>query len=157
MSPKDAKSYPEFAQSFQRIGKVLAPLLTMTPPAIDKPAIGEMWNLGKLGLSFRGLPKQDAYRLLRWGPMAVADLVAEWFETESLRATIAARGIFGAFAGPWSAGTSTGLLWQAAMDGQAFAPASFVKGGMGALTQALAAAALSAGVEIRTAAEVARN
>ncbi|MEP6708343.1 MAG: NAD(P)/FAD-dependent oxidoreductase, partial [Pyrinomonadaceae bacterium] len=116
----------------------------------------ELWNLGKLGLAFRGLGKRDAYRLLRWGPMAVADLVAEWFETELLRATIAARGIFGAFAGPWSAGTSTGLLWQAAMDGHAIAPASFIKGGMGGLTQALAKAAQQAGVAIRTGAEVER-
>ena len=107
--------------------RVLAPLLTMTPPAIDNPAPGELWNLGKLGRSFRGLGKKDAYRLLRWGPMAVADLVAEWFETETLRATVAARGIFGAFAGPWSAGTSTGLLWQAAMDGHAIAPAHLLK------------------------------
>ncbi len=140
-SARDAKSYPEFLKSFSRIGKVLAPLLTMTPPAIEKPRAGELWNLGKLGRSFRGLGKRDAYRLLRWGPMAVADLVAEWFETELLRATIAARGIFGAFAGPWSAGTSTGLLWQAAMDGSAIAPATFVKGGMGALTESLANAA----------------
>ncbi len=135
---------------------MLAPLLRMTPPSIDKPAPGELWNLGKLGLSFRGLGKKDAYRLLRWGPMAVADLVAEWFETELLRATVAARGIFGAFAGPWSAGTSTGLLWQAAMDGNAVSPASFVKGGMGALTAALAKAATEAGVEIRTEADVER-
>lgn len=155
-SAKDAKSYPKFEQSFSRIGKVLAPLLTMTPPAIDKPALGEVWNLGKLGLSFRGLGKKDAFRLLRWGPMAVADLVAEWFETELLRATVAARGISGAFAGPWSAGTSTGLLWQAAMDGHAIAPASFVKGGMGALTQALAQAAQNAGAEIATNAQVER-
>lgn len=155
-SAKDAKSYPEFERSFARIGKMLAPLLTMTPPAIEKPAVGELWNLGKLGRSFRGLGKKDAYRLLRWGPMAVADLVAEWFETETLRATIAARGIFGAFAGPWSAGTSTGLLWQAAMDGHAVSPAAFVSGGMGALTEALAHAAFNAGVEVRTGTEVAR-
>ena len=58
----------------------------MTPPAIEHPRAGELWNLGKLGRSFRGLGKQDAYRLLRWGPMAVADLVAEWFETETMRA-----------------------------------------------------------------------
>ena len=149
-STRDAKSYPAFARSFSRIGKVLAPLLTMTPPVIDHPSKGELWNLGKLGRSFRGLGKQDAYRLLRWGPMAVADLVAEWFETELLRATIAARGILGAFAGPWSAGTSTGLLWQAAMNGNAISPAAFVRGGMGGLTEALANAARSAGVEIRT-------
>ena len=156
VSAKDAKSYPEFAGSFSRIGRVLAPLLRMSPPAIDKPALGEVWNLGKLGLSFRGLPKKDAYRLLRWGPMAVADLVSEFFETELLRATIAARGIAGSFAGPWSAGTSTGLLWQAAMDGHAIGPAAFVKGGMGALTQALAKAAVSAGAEIKTEAKVER-
>jgi phytoene dehydrogenase-like protein len=154
VSTKDAKSYPEFERSFARIGKMLAPLLAMTPPAIEHPSPGELWNLGKLGRSFRGLGKKDAYRLLRWGPMAVADLVAEWFETELLRAVVAARGIFGAFAGPWSAGTSTGLLWQAAMDGHAIAPAAFVKGGMGALTEALAAAARTAGVDIRTGAKV---
>lgn len=155
-SSKDARNYPEFETSFARIGRVLAPLLTMTPPTIDKPAMGEMWDFGKLGLSFRRLGKKDAYRLLRWGPMAVADLAAEWFETELLRATVAARGIFGAFAGPWSAGTSTGLLWQAAMDGHAMVPASFVRGGMGALTQALASAAQQVSVEIRIAAGVER-
>jgi phytoene dehydrogenase-like protein len=156
ISPRDAKSYKEFAASFRRIGHVLSPLLRMTPPSIDKPAPGELLNLGKLGLSFRGLGKKDAFRLLRWGPMAVADLVAEWFENELLRATVAARGILGAFAGPWSAGTSAGLLWQAAMDGHAVGPASFVKGGMGALTAALAKAATDAGAEVRTKAEVAR-
>ena len=149
-SPHDAASYPEFELCLARLGRVLAPLLSMTPPAIEKPTTGELWHLGKLGLSFRGLGKKDSFRLLRWGPMAVADLVAEWFETELLRATIAARGIFGTFAGPWSAGTSTGLLWQAALSGQTLSPASFVKGGMGALSQALGRAALEAGVEIRT-------
>lgn len=156
VSPADAKSYPEFERSFARIGKVLAPLISMTPPQLDNPKKSELFNLGKLGLSFRGLGKKDAYRLLRWGPMAVADLVAEWFETESLRATVAARGIFGAAAGPWSAGTSLGLIWQAALDGHPIAPSSFVKGGMGALTEGLAKAAQKLGVEIRTSVEVER-
>jgi len=155
LSAGDAKSYPDFVETFARIGRSLAPLLTMTPPNIDKPAKSELWNLGKLGWGIRGLGRKDEYRLLRYGPMAVADLAAEWFETELLRATVAARGIFGAFAGPWSAGTSAGLLLQAATDGHAIAPAAFLKGGMGALTQALAKAATEAGAEIRTNAEVA--
>jgi phytoene dehydrogenase-like protein len=154
VSPADATSYPKFEKSFSRIGRVLAPLITMTPPSIDSPAAGELWGLGKLGLSFRSLGKQDAYRLLRWGPMAVADLVAEWFKTETLRAVIAARGIAGAFAGPWSAGTSTGLLWQAALDGHAIGSTTFVLGGMGAVTESLRKAAASSGAEIRTSAEV---
>ncbi len=152
-SAKDAKSYPEFVESFARIGRVLAPLLSMTPPSIDQPSKADMWQLGKIGLSFRKLGKKDEYRLLRWGPMAVADLVSEWFETELLRATVAARGIHGAFAGPWSAGTSLGLLWQAAMDGSAIGSSVSVKGG---LAQALADAAKSLGAEIRTSADVTR-
>lgn len=155
-SANDARSYPEFVNSFSRIGRVLAPLVSMTPPSIDQPAATELWQLGKVGLSFRGLGKKDEYRLLRWAPMAVADLVSEWFETELLRATVAARGIHGAFAGPWSAGTSLGLLWQAAMDGSAIAPSSYPKGGMRSLSEALASAAKAAGVEIRTSARVAQ-
>ena len=153
-SAHDAQKYSEFRDCFARIGRALRPLLSMTPPNIDNPTKSELWNLGKLGWGIRGLGKKDEYRLLRYGPMAVADLAAEWFETEALRATIAARGIFGAFAGPWSAGTSVPLLLQAAVDGQAIAPAAFVRGGMGALTQALAKAATEAGAEIRTNANV---
>ena len=155
-SAPDAKTYPAFVESFARIGRVLAPLLSMTPPSIDQPAKGDVWQLGKVGLAFRKLGKKDEYRLLRWGPMAVADLVSEWFETELLRATVAARGIHGAFAGPWSAGTSLGLLWQAALDGSAIGPSTTVNGGIAALAKALGEAATRAGAEVRTAAEVAR-
>jgi phytoene dehydrogenase-like protein len=86
--------------------------------------------------------------------MAVADLAAEWFDTELMRAVVAARGIVGMFAGPWSAGTSTPLLFQAAIGGSAIAPALFVKGGIGALTQAMAKAATTAGAQIRPDSEV---
>ena len=156
VSSRDAAKYPEFITTFERIGRALRPLLTLTPPNIDKPSKSELWNLGKLGWAVRGLGKKDEYRLLRYGPMAVADLAAEWFENETLRAIVAARGIFGAFAGPWSAGTCGQVLLQAANDGSAISPAAFVKGGMGALTQALAKAATDAGAEIRTNTEVSR-
>ena len=149
-SQHDSDNYPEFAKSFARIGKVLSPLLRMTPPSIDKPTPTDVWDLSKLGLAFRGLGRTDAFRLLRWGPMAVADLVAEWFETELLRAAIAARGINCSFAGPWSAGSSAGLLWQAALSGSPISPAVFAKGGIGNVTQALAKAATAAGADIRS-------
>jgi phytoene dehydrogenase-like protein len=155
-STKDAKNYPDFLSSFSRIGSVLAPILAMTPPSIDHPTASDAWQFGKVGLAFRGLGKKDEYRLFRWGPMAVADLVAEWFETELLRATVAARGITGSLSGPWSAGSSLGLLMQAALDSNPIPPALFVKGGMGGLTQALSSAATALGVEIKTKSEVAR-
>lgn len=150
ISTKDAERYPEFVAAFDRIGQALRPLLTMTPPNVEAPSKGELWHLGKLGWAIRGLGRKDEYRLLRYGPMAVADLAAEWFEDETLRAIVAARGIFGAFAGPWSAGTSVPLLLQSAINGAAISPSVFVRGGMGALTNALARAATAAGTEIRT-------
>ena len=155
VSRADSENYPEFVSTFARIGRAIRPLLELTPPNIDAPSKSELWNMGKLGWAVRGLGRKDEYRLLRYAPMAVADLAAEWFETESLRAIIAARGIFGAFAGPWSAGTSAAVLLQAAVDGSAIGSSTFVKGGMGALTQALAKAVTDAGGEIRTDSEVA--
>src|SRR5262249_41954906 len=98
--------------------------------------------------------KKDMYRLLRWGPMAVADLVAEFFETELLRVVVAARGIFGTALGPWSAGSSLVLLIRAAGDSHPAGSAVFAVGGIGAITQATAAAAKEAGTEIRTDIEV---
>jgi phytoene dehydrogenase-like protein len=156
VSPHDARGFLAFHETLGRIGRVLEPLLSMTPPSIDKPTLSELWKLLGVGRRFRGLSRRDAYRLLRWGPMAVADLVAEFFESELLRATIAARGILGSFAGPWSAGTSAGLLMQAAFDSHAAGPASLVQGGMGALTKALAASAQASGARIRTGAPVSR-
>jgi phytoene dehydrogenase-like protein len=94
------------------------------------------------------------YHLLRWGPMAVADLAAEFFDTELLRASVAARGIFGTSLGPWSAGTSLVLLLRAAADTHPTGKNFFAAGGIGAVTQAIALAAQRAGAEIRTGAEV---
>ncbi len=88
--------------------------------------------------------------------MAVADLVAEWFDNELLRATIAAQGIFGTFLGPWSAGSGATFLLRAAADGNPAGGATYVLGGTGALTTAMAIAAQAAGVEIRTSTEVAQ-
>src|SRR5271166_3485522 len=154
-SQKDAANYGEFAKSLARIGEVIDLLLAMTPPDLDDPASGSMWELLKTGRKLRGLGEKDLYRLLRWGPMAVADLVAEWFETELLRGTIAAQGIFGTFLGPWSAGSAATYLLRAAPDGNPAAPWSYIVGGVGALTAAMAAAAREAGAEIRTSCEVA--
>ncbi len=153
-SQKDAAKYPEFATSLGKISKVIAEVLATTPPDIDHPSRGDLWSMLKTGRALRNLGKRDLYRVLRWGPMAVADLVAEYFETELLRAVVAARGIFGTFLGPWSAGSSLQLLIRAAGDSHPVGSAFFAAGGMGALTHAMASAAKASGVEIRTGAEI---
>jgi phytoene dehydrogenase-like protein len=89
--------------------------------------------------------------------MAVADFAAEWFDTGILRAVLCARGTFGAFAGPWSAGTTANLLLQsAAHGGNGAGSSTLVAGGLGALAAALGDAARGFGAEIRTGAAVER-
>jgi len=155
-SPKDAERYPDFCSTMTRLGAFLATLLENTPPSLNAPPAGELWDLLKTARRFRALGKQDGFRLLRWGPMAVADLVAEWFETDLLQAAVAARGIFGSAQGPWSAGTGAALLLNAAIDPAPGGSSVTVKGGPGALTRAMADAAREAGAEIRTNASVAQ-
>ena len=155
-SPKDAGRYPEFCSTMARLGGFLSGILESTPPSLSAPGTGELWDLLKVGRRFRALGRKDGYRLLRWGPMAVADLVAEWFETDLLQAAIAARGIFGTAQGPWSAGTGALLLLNAAIDPAPGGSSVTIKGGPGALTSAMAQAAREAGAEIRTGAAVAR-
>jgi phytoene dehydrogenase-like protein len=149
-SPHDARKFLEFHATLQRLGRALAPLLSSTPPDIDHMNFHDWTNLGRFGMRFKKLNQKDAYRLLRWGPMPVADLASEWFETEPLRAALAGWGIFGMSAGPRSAGTAAGLLMQAALG----TPEPVGQGGIGALTQVLAKAAIAAGAQIRTAAAV---
>ena len=154
-SQKDSASYADFGAALGKIGKVIGQALALTPPNIDHPSSGDLWGMLKTGRSIRNLGKKDLYRVLRWGPMAVADLAAEFFDTEPLRATIAARGIFGTFLGPWSAGSALVLLLRAAADATPAGSVQFPAGGAGAITLAMATAAKQAGAEIRTGADIA--
>src|SRR5262249_11022910 len=76
-SQKDATGYADFATALGKIGKVISDALTLTPPDIDNPNSSDLWGMLKTGRSIRNLGKKDMYRVLRWGPMAAADLVAE--------------------------------------------------------------------------------
>ena len=154
VSQKDAAKYPQFAEALESISEVLTQLASITPPAIDKPSPEDFWNLFQTGRGVRRLGKEGIFNLFRWSPMAVADFVAEFFETELLRATIAARGIFGNALGPWSAGSTAVLLLRAAADAHPVGSAAYPRGGLGAFTRALAESARAAGAEIRTDAEV---
>ncbi|MGH9511151.1 MAG: phytoene desaturase family protein [Terriglobales bacterium] len=155
-SAKDGRNYLEFQKSLASLADVIADLLPVTPPDMDHPSASDLWSLLKTGKKARGLGRRELYQLLRWGPMPVADLIAEWFDTELLRAVIAARGIFGTALGPRSAGSAMMLMLRTACDGEACGSAWFAEGGMGEVTQAMAAACREAGVEIRTGASVAQ-
>jgi phytoene dehydrogenase-like protein len=156
LSAKDGARYVEFVESLAKIAGVFEHIASITPPGIEKPSPEDFWNLLKTGLNVRGLGKNGIFDLLRWGPMAVADFVSEFFDTELLRAAIAARGVFGANLGPWSAGSTTVLLLRAAADPHPVGSAAFARGGLGEFSRALGEATKAAGAEIRTNAEVAQ-
>jgi phytoene dehydrogenase-like protein len=149
-SMKDAERWPAFQSSLQNIGALIAGLFLNAPPSVDKPSSRDVFALMQTLSAFRSLPKDDQWRLLRWGPMAVADLVGEYTDNELLRATVAADGIFGAMLGPWSAGSGLQLLLSAANRAVASPSGRAVIGGPAAVARALERACRRHGVEIRT-------
>jgi phytoene dehydrogenase-like protein len=153
---RDAEAYPAFDKRIRRLGRFLDTLGRSTPPDIESPGLADAMRALRLGSSFKALGRDGSRTILRVLPMAVADLVAESFESDELRAALAWRGVrFGAV-GPWSAGTAAMLLLDGAgNDGGAPGETVFARGGPGALSAALAAAARDAGAEIRTGAKVA--
>ena len=100
---------------------------------------------------------ESRYRLVQLMTMSAADFLDQWFETDVLKATMSASGIIGTFQGVRSPGTAYVLLhhYMGEIDG-AFRSWGFAKGGTGAISNAIAAAAREAGVEIRTKAGVSR-
>lgn len=153
-SASDARRYPDYCSTMGRIGNAARAMLTGTsPPDIEQPSQADLWTLMKMGRRVQKLAKRDAYRLLRWAPASVADFATEWFESEPLRAAVAAQGVFGTALGPRSAGSTAVLLLRlAAGDGRP----RLVRGGLGSLTAALASAARAAGAQVRTDADVTR-
>jgi len=155
-SMRDAAAYADFDRLVRALGGFLADLMGSTPPEVESPGFGDAMAGLQLGRRFRGLGRDDARTVLRVLPMAVADFVAEAFETDAIRAAIAWRGVRYAAIGPWSGGSTAHLLTDSAgNDGGAAGETVFARGGPGALSEALASAVRAAGGEIRCAAEVA--
>jgi phytoene dehydrogenase-like protein len=149
-SAGDGQRWPEFVATRQRLGRVVASVFDATPPSVEAPSARELWRLLRTARQFRGLGREDGYRLLRWGPMAVADLVAEFADTPLLRAALAADGVLGSMLGPWSAGSGLMFLLHAANDVAGDARLAWPRGGPGALSAALRRAAEAAGVSVAT-------
>ncbi len=154
-SADDATAYIEFDRRVRTLARFLADLGDEAPPDIHAPGLGDALTGLRLGRAFRGLGKVDGRTILRVLPMAIADFVAESFTSESIRATLAWRGVRHVAMGPWSAGTTKVLLDDAAgNDGGASGETVYARGGPGAVADALASVIRAAGGELRTGAEV---
>ena len=154
-STADGAAWVEFDRHVRALAAFMASLNDATPPATSGGSVGAAITGLLLGRAFKRLSKDDARQLLRVLPMAIADFVAESFESDPVRAAIATRAVGFTALGAWSMGTTAVLLADSAgNDGGAAGQTVFAKGGPGALADALAAAARAFGVEIRTDAEV---
>lgn len=145
----DGAAWTGFVRATSHVAGVLTALLDHPPPDAASPSLADLWRLGGLYRKARALERDDAHRLLQWLPMPIADMVDDWFASELVRATVAARGLPGTSHGPRAAGST--LVWLTRLAHQLSArpsPAQ-ARGGPGAVAHAMARAAESAGAEIR--------
>jgi phytoene dehydrogenase-like protein len=157
VSAADADAYPRFDAHVRELAAFVAEVQAATPPRLDRAAIGDAAAGLRLARAYRRLGARSARELTRVLPMAVADLVGEWFADDGVRGALAARGTLFTAMGPWSAGTALVLVADSAgNDGGAPGQTAVVRGGPEALAGALIRAARAAGADVRTGAEVAR-
>ena len=155
-SPRDAQSYPRYEAMLERVASVVEPTLTQIPPNVLRPNIGQLLEAGKMGRALQrlGPGMSEAIEVLTGAARPILD---RWFESEELKGTIATDAIIGAFMAPSMPGTAYVLFHHVMGETNGKRGVwSYVRGGMGGLTQALASAARALGVEIKTEAEVAR-
>ena len=156
-SKADAEAYEEYGQLMVDMARFIKPILAITPPDLTSLDPRPLMPLAGLARTFQQLPERQQAVFIQLMTMSAADFLDQWFETDPLKATMAASGIIGTYQGVRSPGTAYVLLhhYMGEIDG-AFRAWGIPKGGTGGVSNAIASAARSLGVEIRTEAPVAR-
>lgn len=154
-STKDAEIYPRYEAHLERLAMVAESLLLVTPPEFPPRGPSDFIDYLKLAGRMRGLSRQELVGLVKVFTQSAADFLEDWFESEELKVTLATDGVIGANGGPRSPGTAYILLHHCmgGVNGHR-GLWGFVRGGMGAVSEAMASAARAAGAEIRTDAQV---
>jgi len=151
LSARDAEIYPSFGKALTKLSQFVKPIIDQPAPNPNSMNPKEILSLLRMGRRFQELPRDLAALELKLMTMSAADFLDEWFESEQLKAPMSCSGIIGTFLGVRSPGTAYVLLhhYMGEIDG-AFRSWGFCKGGNGAVSQAIASAAVSYGAEIRT-------
>ena len=154
-SARDAARLPAYDAALERAANVLRDLVGRTPPNAGGGLI-ELIKGGAAGRRVLKLPLEDQRLLLELFTASAADILTRWFENETVQAAFAFDGIVGAYAAPSTPGTAYVLLHHCfgAVNGKS-GVWGHARGGMGAITQAMAASARESGAVIRTNAAVA--
>jgi len=156
-STTDAEAYEDYLRVMRDIAQFIKPTLGIIPPDLTSPSLTNLKDLWTLYRSFRRLPRKQQDTFIRLMTASVIDFLEQWFESEPLKATLAASGIIGTFQSVHSPGTAYVLLhhYMGEIDGE-FRSWGLARGGTGAVSNAIADAARQAGATIRTNAEVSR-
>jgi phytoene dehydrogenase-like protein len=156
-SALDAEAYEEYGQLMVEMARFIKPILAMTPPDPTSLDPRPLMPLAGLARRFQQLPERQQAVFVQLMTMSASDFLDQWFETNPLKATMAASGIIGTYQGVKSPGTAYVLLhhYMGEIDG-AFRAWGIPKGGTGGVSNAIGNAALALGAEIRTEARVAR-
>lgn len=154
-SKRDAEAYDRYALAVMRQCRFIKPMLLRTPPDPTSFKPRDISELLFLLKSFNDLGEREMCEAVRFWTMSVADFLDEYFESDLVKASLAGSGIIGTALGPYSPGSAYVLLhhYMGEVDGTIGAW-GFARGGMGAITQAMAASLGAHNGEIRTEAEV---
>jgi phytoene dehydrogenase-like protein len=154
-SAHDASVYPAYEQSIERVARFIEPLLLQTPPNVPpwRPADWLAWS--RMGMRIMRMRPAQLGHLVRMFTGSAREILDNWFESDVLKVALATDGVIGSNAGPATPGSAY-VLMHHVMGGVGGVRGlwGFLRGGMGALTEALAKSARAAGAEIRTDAEV---
>ena len=157
LSARDADKWPGFVTRLGKIAGFLEALYQLPPADIDTTSLGEILPLIGVARKFRGLGREDMIELLRVLPMAVQELVDDTFESEPLKALIAAGGVQDIRQGPRSGGTSFVLLHHlVGATAGSIRGRPVVRQGPNVLANAIEDVARGAKVSIRTGTDVAQ-
>ncbi len=155
VSKRDAAAMPAFEAMMERVADVLRPMMLRPPPAVGSRRPGDVLELLREAGRAAGLSRRGLHELYRMMTMSVGDLLDDWFEDDALKGAYASTGVVGVWAGPRTPGTAYNLLHHelGELDGVSGAW-GHVRGGMGAISEAIAASARAHGADVRTDAEV---
>src|SRR5580704_3709836 len=150
-SRRDAAVFPVYEDYLERLSQVVEGLLLTTPPEFPPQGLGDFVDYLKLAAKMRGLSPKEIVGLVKIFTQSAVEFLDEWFESGEIKVTLATDGVIGANGGPRSPGTAYILLHHVMGSvGGHRGLWGFVRGGMGAVSNAIAASARSRGVEIRT-------
>ena len=158
VAPNDCEQFLSLDVRLGALARHLEPLFMQAPPDLQRGGFAGLLELLRFGWKFRGLGGRQIADLIAFATGSLGEFLDRHLESPHLKSLVLSNSLYGKHGGPYDAGTLFGLLFHL-LGGGAEAKPGFVghvMGGMGAITQAMAAACVAQGVEIRTSSPVQR-